>query len=262
MRAALLLLLAAAPSTAAVCGDPPRFTARAGFAHEAYGFTGPGNGFSASLQDRSFHGWNAAAGADYQHRFRFDDLGLWAGAARRLPWGRSHAGFTVGGATRHVLLPAFRASGEGGLSLGRGFSADGKIEYRHYDDANVYIAAPVLAWEGRGAELSAGYTLSSAYYTSGGRSGGLSSYKLRAAKTGWCRVKPWAAYAYTKEPFEAGSGRGVASFTADHYSLGAELRLEDGLAFNGAYRREERRASGFKVDHYEAGAAYSWGGPP
>lgn len=263
MKAALLLaVMGAIPAAGAECGSARRWTVRSGYTHEAYGFTGPGNGTAISLQDRAFHRWNAAAGVAYQHRFRLDDLELWAGGSRRLPWRRSHAGFTVGAATRHVLFPALRGAADGGFYLGHGVSADARLEYRHYDNAAVTLFSPALTWEGRDLEFSAGYSLSSADYASGGGSGGLSSYRARGAWAGWCRLKPWAGYARTHEPFEVGSGGGVKNFGADHYSAGTQLLVGGGLALNAAFRHEERRSLGTRVNYLDAGVSYSGGSLP
>lgn len=257
------LALAVVPVTAhpaaSECGEPARWTVRTGVSHERYSFASPGNGWTASLQNRSLRGWNVAAGVGYQHRFDLDDAEGWVSGSRRLPWGRSHAGMTVGGSTRHTLLPMMRSSGEGGFAIGGGFSAEGRIEYRRYDSADVYIASPGLAWEGSGLELSIGYSISHARYGSGARSGGLSSYRAQAAWTGWCAVKPWIGIARTREPFEAGSGRGASSFTADHYSAGAGLPLGRDFALNVALRHEARPRLKSHVNHMDAYIAYSWG---
>ncbi|UPT75274.1 MAG: hypothetical protein M0D55_06115 [Elusimicrobiota bacterium] len=81
-------------------------------------------------------------GAGYQHRFRLDDAEVWAGAVRKIPGTRAYAGGSVGGATRHVLLPALRAALEGGAGLGSGFSADARTEWRRYDNAHTLVFSP------------------------------------------------------------------------------------------------------------------------
>lgn len=242
------------------CALRERFTVRCGWGGEDYSFSGPGNGVSASFRDRRFRGWDAAVAASYEHRFALDDLDLGVSASRKAfgGWG----GFSLGGATRHVLLPALRASLDGGARLGRGFGAEGKLAFRRYDNAKVLSFSPALAWEGRGLALTAGYSVSSTYYDSGARSGALSSFSARAAWLRSCPVIPWIGYSRTREAFEAGSAAGARSFSADHFSAGAALHLPGGFAVDAYASRERRPASGQTITRAGAGAAYSWGGAP
>ncbi|UPT75273.1 MAG: hypothetical protein M0D55_06110 [Elusimicrobiota bacterium] len=118
---------------------------------------------------------------------------------------------------------------------------------------------PGLTWEGSGLELSAGYAVSSAWYSSRASSGALSSWRVRAAWARWCRLKPWVGWARSREPFEVGSGRGVSNFAADHWSAGAEWRVSGGWAVDASFRRELRDGSAGRISHLGAGLSYSWG---
>ena len=167
-----------------LCAVDARFTLRCGYGGEDYSFTGPGNGLSVSYRDRRLRGWDAGASASYEHRFALDDLDLGVGVSRKLSSG--WAGVSLGGATRHVLLPKLRAAVEAGAALGYGFGAGSRLGYRLFDEAQVYSFTPSLTWEGLGAALSASYDLSSTYFDSGARSGALSSFRVRAAWTASC----------------------------------------------------------------------------
>ena len=241
------------------CERVYRYTARVGYSHEDYNFAGPGNGVNMSVQDRRFHGWNASAGTSYAHRFGLDDLDLGVEAARPVPWRGAYAGFSLGGATRHVILPAFRGALEGGVPLGAGFTAEGVASFRHYDSANIYALSPLLTWEGRGILAQAGYSLANTYYTSGSRSGWLASYQGRLEWERWCRLKPWISYARSKESFEPGATNGISNFSADHYSVGATARVLSALDLSPYYAYEWRPVSRQKIITYGVGLAYSWG---
>lgn len=241
-----------------LCAPDKRFTIRCGYGNEHYSFARGGNGLSVALRDRRLRGWDAGASAAYEHRFGLDDLDLGLSAARKLA--RGWAGVSLGGATRHALLPVFRAAVEGGAPLGGGFGAEAKLGWRLFDDANVYSFSPSLTWEGRGLALSAGYDLSETRFDGGARSGGLSSFRARAAWLASCPVIPWAAYARTREAFEAGSGLGARAFSSDHYSAGATVHLPGGLAVDVHGERELRSDAGRSVTRFGLGAAYSWGG--
>lgn len=241
------------------CSLKKRFTLHCGYGHEDYSFTGPGNGASVSLRDRRFHGWDAGVAASYAHRFGLDDLDLGVSASRKVPSLGGWAGFSVGGATRHVLLPVFRASVEGGRPLVAGFGVETSLGFRRYDHAKVFSLSPSLTWEGYGLALTGGYGLSSTYYDSGLKSGGLSSFRARAAWMRSCPVIPWVSYARTREGFEAGSILGARSFSADHYTAGATVHLPRGLALDGYGGREVRAANGLSVTRFGLGASFSWG---
>ena len=242
------------------CSPDKRFTVRCGYGNEHYSFARGGNGLSVALRDRRLRGWDAGASASYERRFGLDDLDLGASLARRIRAG--WAGVSLGGATRHALLPVFRAAAEGGAPLGAGFGAEAKIGWRLFDDAKVYSFSPSLTWEGRGLALSAGYDLSATVFDGGARSGGLSSFRARAAWLASCPVIPWVAYARTREAFEAGSGLGARAFSADHYSAGATVHLPRGFALDAHGEREERSDAGRSAVRFGLGAAYSWGALP
>lgn len=255
MKGFLLLLAWLAPQ--AWGGQTPRFTARLQVGRDSYSFVPPGSGASFSLEDKDFRGWRAQGSASYAHRFGLDDLDLGLAAARPLPWRKAYAGLSLGGATRHAILPAFRAGFNGGLSLGLGFAAEGEFSYRHYDHANLYVAAPRLLYYWRDWVLVGGYTLSQTNYTAGGDSGGLSSFMAKLAWTG-PRIRPWISYARSKEPFEAGRGA-VQSFRADHYGAGAAFDLGRGWELEASFSYEKRLPSGQHVNSAGLGLAYSWG---
>jgi len=242
-----------------LCTLDKRFTVRCGYGHENYNFTGPGNGTSLSLRDRRFHGWDAAIAASYEHRFALDDVDLGVSASRKIPSLGGWAGFSLGGATRHVLLPVFRGCVDGGRPLGAGFGAEAQVCFRRYDRAKVVSFAPSLTWEGYGLALTGRYGLSSTYYDSGLKSGGLSSFSFRAAWMRACPVIPWVSYARSREGFEAGSVLSAQSFSADHYTAGATVHLPAGFTVEGYGGREARKVYGQKVTRFGLGASYSWG---
>ena len=241
------------------CDKLYRYTARSNFEHDAYNFAGPGADAGMSLEDRQFHGWDAAAGFAYAHRFGLDDLDVGVNAAHPLPWHGGYAGFSLGGATRHVLLPSFRGSLTAGQSFGYGFSGELSPSYRHYDAANVYGLAPSLSWDWNYWTATVGFPLSSTYYTDGVRSGWLGSETFRLVWSRWCRVKPWAAYARSKEAFEPGAPGAASNFAADHYAFGATVRILPGVDLSPYYTYEWRPATRAIIRGIGAGLAYSWG---
>ena len=238
-------------------GEARRFTARLGAGRESYSFAPPGSAGSFSIEDRGLHGWRTQWASAYARRFAQEDLDLGLAASHAVPWRKASAGFSLGGATRHALLPAFRAGLNGGLSLGLGFAAEAEASYRHYDSANVYIAAPRLLYYWKEFVLVGGYTLSKTYYTTGGDSGGLSSFMAKLAWSG-LRIRPWISYARSKEPFEAGRGV-VQSFRADHYSGGAAWSLSPEWEIEASFSHEKRLPSNEHVNTAGLGLAYSWG---
>ena len=259
MRPTRLFPLLLGLAAAARAQEAPRFTARAGATREAYSFAGPGGLLEASIQDRRFFGWNANAGAAYAHRFGLDDAELGVGAARPLRWGKSYAGFSLGAATRRVLLPTFRGALEGGVAVARGLSLEGALAYRRYDGAKLVGLIPTLTWERPHLRLLCGYSLWSSSYDSGAKSGGLSSYRLAAAIPSRGALEPWAAYARTKEAFQAGSSLAGNNFSADHASAGARLRLAGGVGLEASFSHERRRHRDQRVNRWSLGASYSWG---
>ena len=242
-----------------ICALDKRFTVRCGYGHENYNFTGPGNGTSLSFRDRRFHGWDAALAASYEHRFALDDVDVGVSASRKIASLGGWAGFSLGGGTRHVLLPVFRGCVEGGRPLGSGFGAEAQVCFRRYDRAKVVSFAPSLTWDGYGLALTGRYGLSSTYYDSGLESGGLSSFGVRAAWMRSCPVIPWVSYSRSREGFEAGSFLSAQSFSADHYTAGATVHLPAGFTLDGYGGREVRKVFGQKVTRLGLGASYSWG---
>jgi tetratricopeptide (TPR) repeat protein len=241
------------------CDRLYRYTARSTFENDAYSFAGPRVSAGLSLQDRRFHGWDAAAGFSYEHRFGLDDLDIGINAVHRLPWKGAYAGFSLGGATRHVILPAVRGSLLAGDYLGYGFSAEIGGSYRHYDLANSYGLAPSLSWDWNSWTATVGFPFSSTYYTDGVSSGWLASQAFKLQWSRWCRVKPWASYARSKEAFEPGAPGAVSNFSADHYAFGAAVRLLPGFDISPYYVYEWRTVSRQTIRGGGVGLAYSWG---
>lgn len=243
------------------CDAACRRTVRAGLGYDAYSFAGASQGLSLFYRDRALYGWDASAAASYEHRFRLDDVGLALQGVRKLgrgAWGSVGAG----AATRGTLLPVFMASAGGGLSAVGGFSVEGLGSFRRYKDADVWAVSPGLVWEGSGWLLSAGYAGSQARYDNGSLSGWLPAWRLRAVWAAGCPVRPWASWSRAREAFEAGAGRGAASFRSQRWAGGLSWRVRRGLDLEASSYYETRPELGQRVRGAGLGAAWSWGSLP
>jgi len=240
------------------CGFTPRFTARGGFEHENYSFTTNGAGLGISLQDRNFHGWNAAVATHLLHRFDEEDIELAAEGARSLGWKKLYGVFSGGAAPRHILYPKYRLTAGGGLPLIKGVSFETHLGYKVYNDAKVTEILPRLFTEWRGFTFNFFTTLSYSRFRGGTNSGGLSSYHT---KLGWnrsCLIKPWISYAHTKEAFEAGRAGGLGTFRADHVGIGANIQISRKVGVGVFYSREDRPDDHQHITRTGVNVSYSW----
>jgi YaiO family outer membrane protein len=176
-------------------------------------------------------------------------------ASRALGGGRGHAAFSAGAAARHTLLPTARFSAALSRSLGWGLAAELAALYRRYTEVTVQTVAPALVHYSRRFTTTAGYSLDSSDFRSGGPARHLPSYRLKIQWEGG-RWMPWIQYARTREAFEAGL-RQSREIKADHYAAGVFFQPARSWRFGLGVSRENRYSLRRSVRRMDLGITWS-----